>query len=1002
MKKLIAWCKEYWLLISGCALLAFIPLYPKLPLLDVFQTWVYIRLEDFLVALVLGGVALMLWRQKLFPKSPLTVPIICYWLVGLLSLAVAIVSVHPALSEFKPHLGLLHFLRRLEYMGLFFVGYFAVIKKPRALPAVVWTLVITTVVIVGYGFGQKLFGFPAFLTMNEEFAKGLPLRLPPTARIPSTFGGHYDLGAFLVFVIPIFGALALGAEKIWQKIVFWAVAALSLVGLLLTASRISFGVYLVAIAAMLVWKKKIWLILPVFVVSFMLLNSVSTASERFYKTLRFSDVVIDLSTGQPIGTLETLEGGTATIEKQESPATENLPKGSEFIGVPQVAEKPTKTVKTIEVYTSSPLATGSGEIATVSGSFLVQKAFVYDISITTRFQGQWPKAIAAFRRNMLLGSGYSSLNVASDGDYFRMLGETGIVGTAAFLGIFLMAFFLYFRRGTKLPTFADSFVTGIFAGLVGLLINGVLIDVFEASKVAFPFWFLMGVAIAQLTGTPGERTSYARMWWKIITSKASAVLLIVGSVLLLYGKALTFYFMGDDFTWLRWSASTVSSDIAKYFTDAGGFFYRPVPKLAYFMLYSFFWLKPWGYHLTLLMLFALLAVMILILLERRGVRRGIALLASLLFVSMAVHHENVVWVSGLSGMLTSVFTVLAVVLAAQVPHKNRLVTTGMWLGIWLATIAAMLSYEGGIVAPGIVVFVSMAIFGIRSVRPILLLALIPAYFFLRNSVHAVSPGGDYSIRWSRFFVNGVGNTAAYLSALFVGPAAIEVFASWRETARQSVTQTAAIGVVTLGAAFLGVRKYAGTIVRRYKAPLLWLVTAGVALAPFVGLGTAAERYGLLASAFVVMAVGEWAEIIWQKHERTVRFALIVAFALLIAWNARELTRVLGDWQKASDVSQTTILSLKHSFFPLQDKQAFAFVNTPIRYGRAWIFPTGLNDAMWHMFKFNPYPYLVYSAPSVEEAFNITTPLGTPAVLLFEDMVLKVAKHTTKVIEVDEP
>lgn len=1002
MKKLIAWCKEYWLLISGCALLAFIPLYPKLPLLDVFQTWVYIRLEDFLVALVLGGVVLMLWRQKLFPKSPLTVPIVVYWLVGLLSLVVAVFSEQTPLSEFKPHLGLLHFLRRIEYMGLFFIGYFAVMKKPRSLHTVVWTLVITTVAIVAYGFGQKLFGFPAFLTMNEEFAKGLPLRLPPTARIPSTFGGHYDLGAFLVFVIPIFGALALGAEKVWQRLVFLAVAALSLVGLLLTASRISFGVYLVAIAAMLVWKKKIWLILPVFIVSFVLLNSVSTASERFYKTLRFSDVVIDLSTGQPIGTLETLEGGTATIEKQESPATENLPKGSEFISVPQVAEKPTKTVKTIEVYTSSPLATGSGEIATVSGSFLVQKAFVYDISITTRFQGQWPKAIAAFRRNMVLGSGYSSLNVASDGDYFRMLGETGILGTAAFLGIFLMAFFLYFRRGNKVSNFSDSFVTGIFAGLVGLLINGVLIDVFEASKVAFPFWFLMGVAVAQLTGTPGERTSYARMWWKIITSKASVILAIAGSVLLLYGKALTFYFMGDDFTWLRWSASTVSTDIAKYFTDAGGFFYRPVPKLVYFILYSFFWLKPWGYHLTLLALFAFLAILIFVLMERRGVRRGLAGLTALLFVSLALHHENVVWISGLSSMLTAVSTLLAVVLVAHLPQKNRLVSTAMWGGVWVLTFAAMLSYEGGIVAPLLVAYAGRIIFGVRSAQSLFLLFLIPAYVVIRNTVHAVSPGGDYSIRWSRFPVNAIGNTAAYLSGILVGPRALELFALWRESAKHAVSQTAAIGVVSMGAVILLLRKHAGSLIRRYKAPMVWLVAAGIAIAPFVGLGIAVERYGLLASVFIILAIGEWAEIVWQRHERFVRFAIILLLCLAIGWNAKELGRVMGDWQKASDVSQTTMLSLKHTFFPLQDKQAFAFVNTPIRYGRAWIFPTGLNDAMWHMFKFNPYPYLVYSAPSVEEAFKLTTPLGTPAVLLFEDMTLKVAQHTTKVIEVDEP
>jgi len=1002
MKKLIAWCKEYWLLISGCALMAFIPLYPKLPLLDVFQTWVYIRLEDFLVALVLALLGLMLWRQKLFPHTPLTLPIILYWAVGLLSLGVAIASVHPALSEFRPHLGVLHFLRRLEYMGLFFVGYFAVVKKPAALKIVIWTLFITTVLIVAYGLGQKLFGFPAFLTMNEEFAKGVPLRLPPTARIPSTFGGHYDLGAFLVFVIPIFGAMALGASKIWQKLMFLGVAVLSLVGLLLTASRISFGVYLVAITVMLIWKKKAWLILPVFVVSFLLLNSVSTASERFYKTLRFSDVVIDLSTGQPIGTLETLEGGKAVIEKQESPGTESLPKGSEFISVPQPAAKPTKTVKTIEVYTSSPLATGSGEIATVSGSFLVQKAFVYDISITTRFQGQWPKAMAAFHKNILLGSGFSSLGVASDGDYFRMLGETGVLGTAAFLGILLMAFFLYFKRGTKLTSEADSFVTGVFAGLVGLLMNGVLIDVFEASKVAFPFWFLMGVAIASLRGTPGERTAYIKVWWNIIASKTSAIIIICAAVIGLYSTALTLYFMGDDFTWLRWAASTVTSDIPKYFTDAGGFFYRPIPKLVYFMLYTFFWLKPWGYHLVQLGLFAFLSVLIFVLLEQRGVRRILALLASLFFVTMAIHHENVIWVSGLSGMLMSVFTLLPVVLLGGVGHRNRWMRYAAWISIWVSIALAMLSYEGGVVAPLIVGFVAWFIFGIRSVTIPTLLVLMPLYWWLRSSVHAVSPGGDYNVNGSKFIVNSIGNSLGYLGAMVVGPRVVEVFAAWRAAARESVFLTGGIAVGSIAALVFFTRKHLGRVAREFHTPLLWLITAGIALIPFVGLGITAERYGLLASVFVVIALGIFLEKLFTVSRGIGRFVAVLAIVGLMAWNAVELTRVMGDWKKASDISQTTILSIKHNFFPLKDKQAFAFVNTPIRYGRAWIFSTGLSDAMWHMFKFNPYPYLVFTAPTIEDAFKIQNPIGTPAVLLFDDMVLKVVQQTMKVIEVDEP
>jgi hypothetical protein len=43
--------------------------------------------------------------------------------------------------------------------------------------------------------------------------------------------------------------------------------------------------------------------------------------------------------------------------------------------------------------------------------------------------------------------------------------------------------------------FAQLFVSGVLAGVVGLLVNGLLIDIFEASKVAFVLWLTLGVAI---------------------------------------------------------------------------------------------------------------------------------------------------------------------------------------------------------------------------------------------------------------------------------------------------------------------------------------------------------------------------------------------------------------------------------------------------------------------------------------------------------------------------
>lgn len=219
MGKLLTWCKSYGLYALTLFLLAFIPLYPKLPLINVIRSWVYIRFEDFLILLATVILGITFIRKRRISSSPLTVPIICYWIIGGISLLQAVIFIFPHITGLYAHIGLLHYFRRIEYMMLFFLAYEAYKKTPKLLP-VLYTLIGSYVLIILYGFGQKFFGFPAFLTMNEEFAKGIPLRLPPTARFPSTFGGHYDLAAYLVMVIPIMGSFFIGSKKILQKIAF--------------------------------------------------------------------------------------------------------------------------------------------------------------------------------------------------------------------------------------------------------------------------------------------------------------------------------------------------------------------------------------------------------------------------------------------------------------------------------------------------------------------------------------------------------------------------------------------------------------------------------------------------------------------------------------------------------------------------------------------------------------------------------------------------------------
>lgn len=221
MQKLTGWFRANWLIVSVLFLLAFIPLYPKLPVINVIRTWVYIRLEDFVIAAVVLGYGIAFVRNRKIAQTPLTIPVVFFWIVGALSMVFSILFIGKKIPGFFPHLALLHYLRRIEYLILFFVAYAALVKRPKLLPWVVGTLTVTMVGIVIYGLGQKFLGWPAYLTMNEEFAKGIPLRLPPTARVASTFGGHYDLAAYLVLLIPILASAIFGVKKIGSKILLF-------------------------------------------------------------------------------------------------------------------------------------------------------------------------------------------------------------------------------------------------------------------------------------------------------------------------------------------------------------------------------------------------------------------------------------------------------------------------------------------------------------------------------------------------------------------------------------------------------------------------------------------------------------------------------------------------------------------------------------------------------------------------------------------------------------
>lgn len=121
-----------------------------------------------------------------------------------------------------------------------------------------------------------------------------------------------------------------------------------------------------------------------------------------------------------------------------------------------------------------------------------------DRSTSIRFNVEWPRAIRAFTKNPLLGTGYSSITLATDNDYLRALGETGILGLFSFILIFISLFkvFSMYRFESNLES---VFIASFIGSTIGILITALFIDIFEASKFAIIYWLFTGFVVGKIT-----------------------------------------------------------------------------------------------------------------------------------------------------------------------------------------------------------------------------------------------------------------------------------------------------------------------------------------------------------------------------------------------------------------------------------------------------------------------------------------------------------------------
>lgn len=420
------------------AILIYIPLYPKFPFITLKGSSVAIRAEDFLIlltSLVFLGHYLCQKNKKL---PPLAFQIIIYLFVGFVSCLSAILITQNVL----PMITFLHLFRRVEYMLVFFFVYYVGISGWLTRRFLFELILLPAIGVFLYGIAQIYFNAPVISTMNTEFAKGVALTLQPGVQLSSTFAGHYDLAIYLAMILAFIAALL----AFTKKRLYWFGLLGSFIALIWlftqAGSRIAIFGLTFSIGLVCLMRKKIAL-----------------------GALLLSIVVASIFTSPNL--LRRLNNIIKVFES--------------------------KAQSIVLVHPVIAAEKDFGEVLAETALRPIQQ----DVSTSIRFDVEWPRALRSLYKNPFLGTGYSSISLATDNEYLRALGETGLLGFIAFISILITLGKGIYQRYQKAKSNLDKIITLGSLGVYSIfLISAIFLDVFEASKIAILFWAFTGIAIS--------------------------------------------------------------------------------------------------------------------------------------------------------------------------------------------------------------------------------------------------------------------------------------------------------------------------------------------------------------------------------------------------------------------------------------------------------------------------------------------------------------------------
>lgn len=328
-------------------------------------------------------------------------------------------------------------IRKYEYFAFAVIGL-AITRKTKEIEKTAlteFTIMSGFHLLIGLMQVFKVCGYAVsgFLDYVPSYWEGLPI---------STFNGHYEYGQFLCFGVVIY----LCAFMRTKKIRWLGMLAVSLAMIWLTDCRTS-------------------LIVGALTAALMLLFSISRIRNRRVRNGIIAGVVVAFATGVILAATGVVNiGRFGTIDLNEYAEAWKY----------YIHDHPDLRKYAALVKSGAPEWHGMGFGIT-------------DGSAAGRFF-KWGNALDGLRNYPLFGYG-TGVTEVMDGNYIKLLGESGIIGTLLFLGMFG-----YYMKTVWSARKKTGMARSVLYMMVSVLLASVFIDMFEASKPMEMMWLAIGLA----------------------------------------------------------------------------------------------------------------------------------------------------------------------------------------------------------------------------------------------------------------------------------------------------------------------------------------------------------------------------------------------------------------------------------------------------------------------------------------------------------------------------